>query len=513
MDALTQLWSPIVSHWQQWSLMERAGLIASSVVCLIFIGGAAWWAVQPEYVTLANRLPPADAAEIVSALEAAGIRYQLNFAGSAVLVPQQQLTEARLTIRDVAPGATSSDDNSLDNGLWADPAVTQVRLQRDQEQRIARSIAQVHGVRNATVHLTRPEYSPFVRDRGLPKASVVLDLQPGAPFTAADAHSLIALVAHSVEGLTPENVSIMDTNGRHLSAGSALNGDVAGRLEFQQNLESQLSAKAEAMLAQWLGPGNSVVRVTADIDFTETVREETSYDPASKVKRTEKIETTTETRQVPTFDNGAGNAAGTASNLGLVSGNPARSAVTSKTEKNETDYDNTRVVDRVTEAPGTIRRLTVAAVVYQPPSVDQSDDTAAAPAIDKAAVEAIVKQSVGFDVDRNDGIEVLVASRPAGPEDVVVEPAGWQRQLPLLREMSVGLVGVAALVCIWLVLRRLKPVIVEVPAVDGLSVEAAHRLSDVSQRAQRNPEAAAKVLAAWLQESAAADADASKRAA
>ncbi|MCA9052893.1 MAG: flagellar M-ring protein FliF [Planctomycetaceae bacterium] len=497
MELLTSLRTYWTDRWREWSVAERTAISSALVLSLAVTLGVAWWAAQPEYVTLANQLSPSDAAEVVSALDAEGLAYKLNFAGSAVLVPRASLNSARLAIRELLPSVDGAADNELDSGLWADPAVTQVRLQREQEQRLARSIQRVHGVRSATVHLTRPDASPFIRDRGVPKASIVLELQPGLAFSSSDAQAIISLVAHGVEGLNPEHVSVMDTDGRHLSSGGGLQADIAGRIEFRQNLEAQLAAKAETMLAKWIGAGTAVVRVTADVDFTETVRRETTFDPSGKVKLSEQIETTTATTTSPTAIPGGGTrGAGTAANLGSVSGDSTRAAVTSKTEINNTQYDNARVEDTVTEAPGTIRRLTVAAIVQIPASENDADEVSLP---DKSAVEAIIKQAVGFDSTRDDGIEVVVTTAPAVTPSLDLPVAGqWEQYERLLRAASLGLAALVAATCGYLVLRRLSPVVVPVPSEEGLSVDAAERLAELSRRARQDPDAAARVLAAWL---------------
>ncbi|MEZ6064731.1 MAG: flagellar basal-body MS-ring/collar protein FliF [Planctomycetaceae bacterium] len=499
MNLFQSLRSHAVTLWQGWNTPQRTAVLGGMVFCVALVAGVGWWVSRPELVTLASQLAPADSAEIISALEAANIEYQLNFAGSAVLVPRSTLSQARLAIKDVAIAGSINEDDNVGSGLWADPTVTQVRLLRDQEARLARSIMQMQSVRGATVHLTQPDSSPFVRDRAIAKASVVLDLRPGVPFGMADAYGIASLVAHSVEGLDPEQVTVLDTTGRHLSDGTRADGDITGRLDYQRNLESELAIKAEAMLAQLLGPGAAVVRVTADIDFTELRREETTYDPESKVKLTEwtRSETTTEPAR-----GGRGRVAGAGSNLGSVSGDPNAPASSSKSEENETTYENARVVDTLTERPGTIKRLTVAAVVRQlPPTTDADEPAAATPALDQQAIAGIIKQAVGFDESRGDGIEVLLTTTPPNNlPDALPAASRWAEYEGVISAASLGIAAIVALVVGVLLMRRLRPVVVEVAARDGLSIDDAERLAELTRKAREQPEASAKLIAAWLRE-------------
>lgn len=493
MESLHKLWEQSLATWRHWTKGQRLLVAGGAAVCLVAVAAVGFWASRPEFVTLADHLGPAESADVVSALESEGIEYRLNFAGSAVLVPRSALSRARMATKEII-AAAPTDAAAGSDSLWADPALHQARLLREQELRLARTIMQMRAVRSATVHLSRPERSPFLRDRAPTKASVVLDLKPGLSFTAADAQGLVALMAHSVEGLDPQHVSIVDTEGRQLSSAKGIDADITGRLEFQQRLEASLAAKAETVLAQVLGVGNAVVRVTADIDFTATTRTETSFDPDGNVKVLEEreTETTSGPRSV------AAGVPGMASNVGSVSGKPNDSPLASKRELNKTQYENARIEDRLTKAPGQILRLTIAAVVHPP----QGTDAAQTPALDAASIEKIIKQAVGFDASRNDEIAVLVA--PPGTAPAIMSPLPptpwWEQYERLIRAASLGMGGLAALVLGWLVLRRLRPVTIAPAPAEGLSLEAAHRLAELSQLVREQPDVAAKVLATWIEE-------------
>lgn len=497
MNGLQNLLKHWTRLWSSWTALERASVAGGVALCIALVAGVGFWATRPEFVTLADHLSPSSSAEIISTLEGQGIEYRLNFAGSAVLVPRALISKARLVIKDVAPGAATAESSSFSDGLWADPALTHVRLLRDQEQRLARSIMQIRTVRNATVHLTQTEPSPFIRNRAPTKASVILDLHPGAPFSASDAQSIVLLVSHGVEGLDPENISVLDTEGRHLSSAKGFETNVSGQLEFRQRLETELASKAETMLAQMLGPGSAVVRVTTDVDFRESTREETTFDPSAKVKTSEEIETETTSGST----SGGGGPAGTTANMGgQGAGSQSNNGVASKRERNNTQYENAKIVDRVVEAPGTVKRMTVAAVVHPP--VPKEGEKPVELESQKSAIENIIKQAVGFDAARSDQIEVMIAPRLADPLASPLAPAsGWEQYEGMIRTASLGIASVVALIVGFLILKRLRPMAVEVPANEGLSLEAAQRLADLSRKVRQQPAAAAKVISAWLEES------------
>ncbi len=472
--------------WEQWTISQRATVLSAVLLSIVTVVGVGFWSTRTEMVQLASRLAPEEAAEIVSQLDASGIEYELSYSGSSVSVAKSQLNRARLAARDTL--GDTGQTTELEDSIWADPAVQNLRIQRQLEQRMAASVTRFLAVKEAIVHISSPQPTPFMRDRAPTTASVIVDLMPGAVFTQQDAEAIVSLVSHGVEGLSPSDVTLMDTSGRLLNSSHGLGGDVAGQLEYVSTLEAHLAAKAESLLATMLGPGRALVRVTADVDFTQTERMETTYDPDSKVKLSETIKSESHTGA----DRTSGGAAGTPSNLSRPS---SGNSVTSRVEENTTEYANTEIRDTVKETPGRIKRLTVAAIVDL-----TSPDDGPQTAITTSEIESLIKQAVGFDGKRSDEINV-VSSPLAGVADVT-QPATpvWREYAPLLRQLSFGVGAVLMFVLALLILRRLRPI--SLPAVDSdMSDESVRRLAELTIRARQNPELVATVLAHWLDDS------------
>ncbi len=497
MNTWQQTWKQLVASWNSFTTSQRAACLGGCGLMLFVLGGVGWWSSRPEYATLINRLSPTETAEVVSALEAEQIPYQLNFAASAVSVPKASLAQARLTIKDQLGLSSSEAESGQEFDLFADPSQIHQRLLRQQESRLARSISQFRSIKSAVVHLSKPASSTFLRDATPATSSVIVELKPGAHLTSRDANAIVSLVSHGVEGLRAEDVSVMDTEGRLLTdTTNSGGGDVAGQLEYRRRFETELSTKAETMLGEMLGAGRSIVRVTADIDFTATETEQTTFDPDGKVKVSE----TTRSESV-TGKPRAGGAVGVSGNLPQsASSGSTDSSTLSKSEENETQYANAETKNTIREAPGKIRRITVAAVVdLSPPEGADPAATTPALSVSQADVERIVKQAVGFDSLRNDVVEVLVskiATLPVIPA-AVTSPIDWERWI---RTGSLGVGALVALLISWLTLRRRQttPATVIPESSAPLPVAMAHRVHQISEQALRNPRAAAAVLQAWL---------------
>lgn len=154
---------------------------------------------------------------------------------------------------------------------------------------------QMEAVQSARVLIAKPDPSPFVREQKQPTASVVIKLKPRASMSPATAAGIVSLVARSVEGLRPENVTVLETGGRLLSDPHA--GDRGNlptpQLEYLERLETYLSTKAEEMLAKTLGPGRAVIRVSAEVNFQKIKERLKTYSPDGKVAWAERTANST----------------------------------------------------------------------------------------------------------------------------------------------------------------------------------------------------------------------------
>ncbi len=162
-----------------------------------------------------------------------------------------------------------------------------VNYGRALEGELERSIKSLNEVEQARVHITFPKDSVFVDSREPAKASILLTLKPGVQLTPQNVQAVTNLVASAVEGLAPDQVSVLDMQGNLLNRPKrqALDGsDVSdAALEYQHQIEKDLVAKVESTLEPLLGDGKFRVGVSADCDFTTTEQSEEEFDPNNSV--------------------------------------------------------------------------------------------------------------------------------------------------------------------------------------------------------------------------------------
>jgi flagellar M-ring protein FliF len=501
MQLLTALGEQLRGLWARWTVAQRIGLSMAAFACVAVVAGTMVWATRVEYVVVANQLSPQQAAETVAALEGQQIDAQLSFSGSEVSVPRGDYNKARLALKDILQPESVAESDAYSALLPGSPRQEEDRRRRSQEQRLAKSIAQIRGVRSATVHISMPDPSPFVVEKTPVTASIIVDPAPNGAFSSMTAQSIVSLVARAVEGLTVENVSLMDTAGRQFSVQQGLASSMGSQFEYQQKIESHLSSKAESMLAQMLGPGRAVVRVTADIDFRETTRTEQTYDPDLKVKRQETIESIQQISPPKPFQ-------GTGSDPNVRPNQTPEAAPqqggTYKREVNSVDFENASTNEVTRDIPGRVTRVTVAAVVDLPAPVPAEPGAAPAlPALTEQQVADIIKQAVGFDATRNDEVKVVLAPLERLPDlnEEPVLPSFWVKHESLIQSIILGSSALIALLIGFTMIRRMKPVVMTGSLEEPVSVADMRRVQALAEQAKNHPEVVANILAAWLSES------------
>lgn len=368
------------------------------------VGGSTFvrWASAPTYSVLLAGLEAADAAAVTDHLEAAGVPYQLTGGGSTVLVPKDAVQQQRLDVAaaGLPAGKTQGGWAAFDEkGLTSSSFQQQVAYQRGLEATLASSLTEIDGVRSAQVHLALPEKRLFTEDAEAARASVLIDSGSTLPDDTVDA--ITHLVASAVPGLAPGDVSVTDSTGTLLTADGGSGGDKA--LEERQAYEDALAARVDSMFSTLIGAGRAVVRVSAEIDRSDTTIDRETFDKDATAVLSS--DTTSET-----YTTAPGSAAGA---VGQPSASPSPSGDNGYTKSQTTTVNGvSRTVAHEVVAPGGVKRLSVAVAV----------DRNAKNAPSVAEITSLVSAAVGLDPARGDTIAVTTPSFLL-PEESTTEAA------------------------------------------------------------------------------------------
>ncbi len=378
---------------------QRTMVAVAAIALVLGAIGLTRWVAQPSWTTLYSQLSTTDASAVVDQLQAQNVQYQLVGGGTTILVPQSQVYDLRIAI--AGKGLITNDAGSgwsiLDKqGMTATDFQQNVAYQRALEGELGKTLGAMTGVKGAIVHLAIPKKDVFATAADKPTASVLLQLMSGTTLTRQQVRSVTQLVAGSVPGLDPANVTLTDGAGTLLStpadaaAGAA---SLANDTDQQTALfEERMNTKMQQMLDSVVGPGHAMVRVNAELNFDAT--DVTSETYLASPGATPLSEATS----VETYGNGSAPAGGllgvTTATATPVGGSPGASGYY-KADRT-VNYGVGKVVTNDKKAPGGVKRLSVAIVL----------DATTAGSVDLKAIEGLAANTVGIDTARGDKVTV-----------------------------------------------------------------------------------------------------------
>ncbi len=488
MNFLRQFTRQVSSVFGKLNPKQKFVVFAVFVVSLGVIMFMMMWAGQRPYVVLFSNLTPKDAQVIREHLDEQSIPYRLETDGTAILVPQGEETGLRLEMaaQGVPSGGTGVGYELFDRpNLGLTDFIQKLNYRRALESELARTIQTMAQVQNARVHIVLPEPTLFIEDKKEPTASVILTLQSGTDLSREQIQSITKLVAFSVEGLKPRYVSIVDSYGNNLS--EEVNRDplfvmTANQLEIQRNIETELMRQVQTLLTRILGPDRSMVRVSADVDFSQVKTNSEQYNPDSQVVISEER------------NEGQGAIYDTLSS-------PSRE------EGTITNYAVDRINTETIHEFGRIRRLTIAVTIDTMFTEEQGTQ-----------LQETIQASVGYNPNREDLIQVTRFPFDQSVKRAEEDRLAWERREEMVgRIFRYSLLAGAALIFL-IVLRSIfksldmllpkpkpKPAIdIEAEAIEEeISAEAQRRaqmLEQVSRFAKEKPENVASLMSTWLLE-------------
>ncbi|MCL6091960.1 MAG: flagellar M-ring protein FliF [Actinobacteria bacterium] len=360
----------------------------------IVIGGYLFmsWAAKPSYVPLFSNLSSQDAASMTQKLSTNKIPYRLADNGQQILVPQADVYQQRLDMAASGLPSTGNQGYSLldSAGVTTSQFQQQIEYQQAVSDELEATIESITGVTSALVNVVIPQQSLFSTGANQPSASVLVNLQPGVTLSAEQVQAIVHLVASSIEGLSPTDVTVVDQNGNVLNAPGTNAGAVAGTTIEQQQTQAyqeSLDSSLQNMLATVLGPGNVVVQTNAQLNFDQTQTQSQIYNPNHQPPIPVQQASSKQVYTGPSASQAAGGILGVGATTlpattttavpakGAKGAKGAKAAVTTTVPATATTvptYTQTgasqqNVVSQVTKtvnsAPGAIQRLSVAVVV------------------------------------------------------------------------------------------------------------------------------------------------------
>jgi flagellar M-ring protein FliF len=401
------LLSRTTSRQRWWMGAALAGALAMS-------GGLMFLSTRTEWRVLYRNLDPTDGQQAAAELAIEKIPYQFDADGSTLRVPTQFIDKARLGL--AAKGLPQSGRlgfELFDKPNWVGSEFDEkVNYQRALEGELEHTISSMGAIQSARVHLVLPHDSLFESEQRLAKASVVIKLtRRSLPDIEAD--SIRTLVASAIDGLDPNNVTLVDADG-HVSFGQK-DAQTQTAL-YEQQLEERLMATLEPVA------GRDNIRASVHVDYDSSNQEETQevYDPKGTVMAsTQRADQSTGAGQpkaagIPGTASNAPNAGG-ASN-GSAPANPLPLFPPQTTNGESSHQENTsflasKSTRHVLQGPGQVKRLTVAILVNDKLVTAGSGKDATMKFVSRSPeelqrIQQLARAAVGVDTSRGDQIAI-----------------------------------------------------------------------------------------------------------
>ncbi len=466
-------------------LIGVAAAVAAGVMIVL-------WTRGPTFSLLYGDLSTNDQAAVAQSLDSAGIPYRLE-GPNGIAVAQERLNDARLKLagEGLPEGNGGFAVMGKDPGFGVSQFMENARYQHALETELARTIASLRPVEGARVHLAVPRESAFVRDQRPASASVFVQLKAGRRLEQGQVQSIVNLVASSIPQLDAEHVTVVDQQGRLLSAPQSDTEEAQRQQQFEmaQRLEEDYAQRIKSILTPFVGPDRVRAQVVAQLDNSVTEEAREQYRPNSQIVRTEQTSEQTSkegslggvpgalTNQPPVPGTALPPAAATAppppaaappatagqAAAAQAAATAAASAAATTPDNTSREASRTYEIDRTlgyTRTPsGRLQRLTVAVLIDNVRTTDKDGKVTETPLTEEqlTRITQLVKDAVGFNADRGDSVNVVNSSfHPADPvpEGEIESVPLWER--PLVQDIAKLVAGLLVLLLlIFMVVRPL----------------------------------------------------------
>lgn len=505
---------PLARIWNGLRPPVRLAILGIGALCLVLIALFAIKSAKPAQMEgLFHRLDPLQAREVAAHLDEIGVSYEIGEDGSTILVPRDQRDRLRLTLSPELYSQGIGFALFENGGMVTSDFERRAQWQIALEEELRRTITSLDAVDQARVHLVITEEGVFIRERKEPSASVFLRLKPLTTISAGQVRGILSLVAGSVEGLKPENVTIVDAGGNILYDAFAAIDDfsvstaVEGNLKLKRQFETELEKRLRQILEQVYGPGRAVAMVSADLDFDARETTTISYDEQPVTRSTHRLEERSENQAPLGEEVGEPNIPGQAAVIGGAGGESFYERI-----EEIVNYEVGETQEYIAAAPGEVMRLSTAVIIDS----DGND-----PFLEEQVLE-LVSSAIGVNEIRGDTVSVQLLPFES---DWVLDPSDLGEAevvtaFPLLYAVIAGAALLFILLIAFLIARQRKlrqydeeidleeysledqlgMQIKEEEVAERETGEAESKAKTIRNLAKEEPESVAGLLKTWLVE-------------
>jgi flagellar M-ring protein FliF len=517
MEFFTKIKQQVSEFWQSKNRAQKIKILIIGIISICLSLIITYYLKKPSYVPVYSDLSEKEAGEIVKKLDDMKIPYKLDDGGKSILVEPQYKYKTRLQLAQEGlprDGSMSFDEVFDKTKLGTTDWERQMQYNQALQGELARTIEEIAEIESARVHIVQPEKSLFIQTEPGPEpsAAVILKLEPGVQMNDEQVRGIVFLVTRSVEGLKPDNITVVDNFGRILSDGIDFSQEKASKdvinsqIAIQSKFQEQLQSSVKSLLEQVFGPGNVVVRVSAQLNFDEKTVENKLFDPVDEETGEGIIRSMQELKE---------HFSGTGSVPQGEPGEGSNPPSYNQTETGDSDYDKSETVknfeineshENLKVAQGAVKKLSVSVVINNKELGDE----------EKESITSIVGNAIGYDPE-TDQIFVYGTEFNNYLADALAQDATLQKEQKAAKRKMIMLVLVLLAITGFVVYRvilsrkqsRLEEEAIEkelaevkkAAATEDEELQTRNEVyKNIERNARQNPKEVAKILQTWMNE-------------
>lgn len=555
MEKVKQTFQRIKDFIQGIDPKRRRLIIAVIALVIVVSVGSALLLNRKEYTVLFTGLNSEEATEIMGKLTEKGVEYKSQGDGTILVDAKVEEQIRAELVYEGYPKSGFTYDVFKNNISLMTTDFEKVKYELfELQDRIGATIRLFEGVKDAKVTIALGEERRYVLDANQKtdaKASVVVLMNDDKTLTPKQVNGIKHLVAKSIPDLKIDNVTVLDGEGKELSAGDDTQNELTRlKSELEDQIERNIETKVVNVLAPFYGSHNVRVSVKANLDINKRIRETINYNFPEWTERRPVLdaegnpmldaagnpiitEEKANARGIPSKESinqefardnieGVGGVAGTESNADIpIYGSPALEAQGDENyiiNQNDIEYLVNQIKEQVQIDAGVLEDLRVSV------SLNNSE----VPGLAREQVIDLVGNAAGIAKDKHEQQVTVVAGAFYNPDAPTV-PAEEQTLLEQYRVWILGaIIAFVAAILITLIVfiilrRRRKKKLATAAAVSvateprfrptrdepqvvfpqekiiDIKNEATVQLRDqIRDFASNNPEISAQLIRSWL---------------
>jgi flagellar M-ring protein FliF len=272
------------------TLNQKLSIGALSTVILLGTLVFVYLVQQQHYQLVFSNLDAENARAVIGQLDQLDVPYQLSDGGKSLSVPPDRVDEVRIEIASQGlPTSGRIGFELFDQNNWGiTDFAEKVNYRRALEGELEKTLLGLAEISSARVHLVMEKDSLFEEESQPAKASVVIRLRDREGLAPKRIQGVQNLVAFSVEGLQPENVTLVDVHGNLLSQVQDSKEMLTdAELSHRNKIEQELAQKVVSILEPLVGENKVRVTASVQLDRVEMQENEELFDPDRTVIRSQ----------------------------------------------------------------------------------------------------------------------------------------------------------------------------------------------------------------------------------